>query len=168
MAMPPAMSRDMLPELVREPIAAGADGLPTGRCLCGKVSFQIRRPVRMVFASHDATSRRRSGGVAMTVLVRATATAFHGWGHLVNYPLSEREVSCFCRICGTPVLVRHIAPAAMDGMISISAGMLDSTEGLALTADLCHDEKPDFYAFAGERRAISAAELEEMFGARTP
>ena len=66
------------------------------------------------------------------------------------------------------MLVRHTAPAAMDGLVSISAGVLDSTEGLALTADLCHDEKPDFYAFAGERRAIAAAEMEGMFGVPAP
>lgn len=165
MSMPPAMRRDLLPELLRQPVEVGQDGLPTGRCLCGKVSFRFTRPVGMVFASHDAVSRRRSGGVALTVMIRATNTAFHGWGHLVNYPLSEREISCFCRVCGAPVLVRHLQPPAMEAMISISAGLLDQTEGLTLAADLSHDEKPGYYAFAGERRAFTAADIARMFGA---
>lgn len=163
MAMLTGMARDKLPELVRETIAPGADGLPTGRCLCGKVSFQIKHPVSMVFANHDALSRRRSGGVAMTVMVRGTSTVFNGWGSLVNYAVSDREISCFCRSCGTPVFVRYAAPEAMTGMISISAGVLDSTEGLRLAADLAHDEKPAFYTFEGQRRSIPSAELEAMF-----
>jgi hypothetical protein len=166
MSMATGLRRDELPELVREEIAPGADGLPTGRCLCGRVSFQIKRPVSMVFANHDAISRRRSGGVAMTVMVRATNTAFNGWGQIVHFPISERETSCFCRACGTPIFLRHLQPEAMDGMISISAGALDSTEGLRLAADLCHDEKPTFYAFEGERRAIPAAEIALMFAPR--
>lgn len=162
-AMAAGLSRDKLPELLREPVQPGADGLPTGRCLCGKISYQIKRPISMVFANHDAASRRRSGGMSLTVMIGATNTAFSGWGHLVHYMISERETSCFCRVCGTPVFLRYAQPAAMDGMISISAGTLDSTEGLRLAADISDDERPAYYAFANERRAISAAELEAMF-----
>ena len=165
MSMPLAMKREHLPDLVRAEIQPGQDGLPTGRCLCGKVSFQIKRPVGMVFANHDPVSRRRSGGVAMTIMIRARNTVFNGWGHLVNYPASDRDVSCFCRVCGSPVLVRHVAPAAMDGMISLSAGLLDQTDGLTLAADLCHDEKPGYYAFEGQRRVINADDIARMFAA---
>lgn len=166
MGMTPGMSRDKLPELLREPIEAGIDGQTTGRCLCGKVSFRVKQPVSMVFANHDAISRRRSGGVSLTIMLRATGTAFAGWGNLVQYQVSDREVSCFCRICGTPVLSRYLAPEAMAGMISLSVGLLDSTEGLRLAADISHDEKPGFYAFEGERRVINSNELEGMFSGR--
>ncbi|MEO1678899.1 MAG: GFA family protein [Pseudomonadota bacterium] len=166
MGMATGLSRDKLPELRREPIEPGADGLATGRCLCGKVSFQIKRPVSMVFANHDAPSRRRSGGVAFTIMIRATNTAFSGWGHLVHYAMSERDTSCFCRVCGTPMFVRHVQPAAMDGMISLSAGALDDPDGLHLAADLCADEKPEYYTFEGERREISSADVETMFASR--
>ncbi|MDJ1008368.1 MAG: GFA family protein [Paracoccaceae bacterium] len=162
-AMPSAMSRDQLPELVKDPVEPGADGLRTGRCLCGNVSFQIKSPVGKVFANHDVLSRRRSGGVAMTIMVRAATTAFHGWGRLVSYPLSEHEVSCFCRTCGTPVLVRYLQPEAMQGMISLSAGTLDDSDGLQLAADICSDEKPDYYAFEGERRGLPSEEVRAMF-----
>jgi hypothetical protein len=134
----------------------------TGRCLCGKISYQIKRPVSMAFANHDASSRRRSGGVALTIVVRATTTAFNGWGHLVHYAVSDRETSGFCRVCGTPMFLRHVQPSAMDGMISISAGTLDSIQGLRLAADICDDERPAYCAFANDGRAISSQELEMM------
>jgi hypothetical protein len=134
----------------------------TVRCLCGKISCQIKRPVSMVFANHDASSRRRSGGVALTFVVRATTTAFNGWGNLVHYAVSDRETSCFCRVCGTPMFLPHVQPAAMDDMILISAGTIDSTQGLRLAADICDDERPAYCAFANDRRAISSQEHKMM------
>ncbi|PID95848.1 MAG: hypothetical protein CSA85_00230 [Alphaproteobacteria bacterium] len=166
MGMAKGLARDKLPELVKEPIAPGADGFPTGRCMCGSISFQIKRPVEMVFANHDAISRRRSGGVAMTVVTRASNTVFNGWGHLVHYPISSNENACFCRVCGTPVLTYFLAPEPMNGMAQLSAGALDSTEGLRLAADISTDEKPDFYTFEGDRRSISSEELKQMFAVR--
>ncbi|PIE08260.1 MAG: hypothetical protein CSA74_03540 [Rhodobacterales bacterium] len=163
MGIAKGLTRDRLPELVKDEIAPGADDLPTGRCMCGKVSFQIKRPVEMVFANHDAVSRRRSGGVALTLMVRAVNTVFCGWGHLVHYPVSGNENACFCRVCGTPMLTYYLAPAPMNGMAQLSAGALDSTEGLRLAADICADEKPDYYAFEGERRSISSEEVGSRF-----
>lgn len=165
--VPPAMSRDQLPELLREPIEAGADGLRTGRCLCNKVTFKIKTDVKKVFANHDATTRRWTGGVGMTMMVRATNTVFSGWGNIVQYPSSDRERQCFCRLCGTSLFVRHVKPEAMDGMISLSAGCLDDYDGLTLAAETYYDDKPDFFAFEGDRRTLTTAEIEAMYAPRT-
>lgn len=166
-AVPEAMSRDKLPDLVREPVAEGAEGLRTGRCLCGRVSFKIKTEAKKVFANHDDTTRRWTGGVGMTMMIRATNTAFNGWGNIVQYASSDREMQCFCRLCGTSLFVRHIKPAAMDGMISLSAGCLDNYDGLTLAAETYIDKKPDFFAFAGERRTLTEAEVEAMYAPRT-
>ncbi len=163
MGMIRGLTRDLLPELVAEPIKPSGQSKPTGRCMCGKISFQIKRPVEMVFANHDAVSRRRSGGVALTIMVRANNTSFQGWGHLVHYPLSPHENACFCRACGTPMLTYFLAPEPMAGMAQISAGALDSTEGMRLAADISTDEKPSYYSFEGDRRSISSEELAQMF-----
>jgi hypothetical protein len=165
-AVPEAMSRDKLPELLKAPVEVGEDGLRTGRCLCGRVSFKIKTAAEKVFANHDAASRRWTGGVAMTMMVRATNTAFHGWGNVVQFGSSERARQCFCRICGTSLFVRHVQPEAMDGMLSLSAGCLDAHDGLTLAAETYVDRKPDFYAFAGERRGLTEAEVEAMFAPR--
>ena len=166
-AVPQAMSRDKLPELLKAPVEVGEEGLRTGRCLCGRVSFKIRTPVQKVFANHDATSRRWSGGVSMTMMGRATNTSFHGWGNIVQHASSDRERQCFCRLCGTSLFVRHVQPEAMDGMISLSAGCLDTFEDLTLAAETYIDAKPDFYTFEGERRGLTEAEVEAMYAPRT-
>jgi hypothetical protein len=162
----PAMSRASLPELLKEPVVSGAGGHRTGRCLCGAVSFEIRTTADKVFANHDATSRRWTGGVALTVMVRATNTAFNGWGHVVQYPSSDRERQCFCRLCGTSLFVRHVQPEAMNGMLSISAGCLDGAEGLVLAADTSVDQKPAYYGFEGSRRGLTTAEIDAQFAPR--
>ncbi len=162
-ALAPAMSRDMLPTLVKTSIEQGADGQQTGRCLCGAVSYKFLKPVEKVFANHDENSRRWTGGVSLTIMVRASSMEFHGWGRLVHYASSARDRQCFCRLCGTSMFVRHVAPAAMDGMLSLSAGTLDDFEGMKLTAETYIDRKPDFYSFKGDRRVMTEAEVEEMY-----
>lgn len=165
-AIAPAMSRDKLPELLKENVTPGEDGLRTGRCLCNAISFKIKTPAEKVFANHDEESRRWTGGVALTVMVRATNTAFSGWGHIVQYAGSDRNRHCFCRLCGTSLFVRHVSPEAMDGMISLSVGCFDNHEGLKLTADTYVDRKPEFYGFEGERRGLTGAEVEAMYAPR--
>ncbi len=159
----PAMERDLLPELQREPIAEGEGGDPTGRCLCGAVSFRVTKPVEKIFANHDATSRRWTGGIALTVMIRATSMIFSGWGNIVQYPTNDRDRHCFCRACGTNIFVRHVEPAAMNGMLSVSAGAFDSLDGMKLTAETYIDCKPGIYNLAGDHRTLTEAEIEAMY-----
>ena len=165
-AIAPALSRDKLPTLVSEPIAEGADGLPTGRCLCGGASYKITKPVKRVFANHDPASRRWTGGISLTVMVRATSLEFHGWGRLVQHAASDDALHCFCRTCGTSMFIRHVKPEAMDGMLSLSAGTLDTLDGFELAAETWIDEKPSLYNFEGERRRLTGAEIAATYGGR--
>lgn len=162
-AIPSAMSRDKLPELVKAPIEPGEDALRTGRCLCGAVSFKIKTTADKVFANYDEASRRWTGGVAMTLMVRASNTAFHGWGTIVQYGNSDSQRHCFCRLCGSSLFVRYVQPEAMDGMISLSTGCLDSLDGLALTAETHIDQRPDFFAFEGDRKGLTSDEIRTGF-----
>ena len=162
-AVTPALSRDKLPTFAPEPIAPGDGGRQTGRCLCSRVSFAFDKPVTRILASHDAAQRRWTGGVPLTIMARAANMTFNGWGALVHYPQSDREALCFCRNCGSSVFVRHLSPETMDGMLSISAGAMDSLEGLELAGETHVDQKPAAYAFAGERRQMTTAEVDAMY-----
>lgn len=165
----PAMARDKLPTMTRERVEPGAEGKLTGRCLCGVVSFSVDTAVSKVFANHDEASRRWSGGIGLTLVVRATNTTFCGWGNIVHYAHTERERHCFCRVCGSSLFVRHVAPPALDGMLSVSAGALDHPlrADLVLAAETAIDAKPAYYALAGERRRLTQEEVEAMVAPRT-
>ncbi|MEE9389129.1 MAG: hypothetical protein V3U96_11015 [Paracoccaceae bacterium] len=162
-AASPALTRDQLPKLLADPVEPGVDSLPTGRCLCGKVSYRINKPVQKVFANHDAVSRRWTGGIALTIMIRATSMEFNGWGHIVTHSTSNRESHCFCRLCGSSLFVRHMQPEAMAGMLSLSAGSLDNMDSMVLAAETYFDSKPQFYEFVGTRKTLSGAEVEAMF-----
>lgn len=164
----PAMSREHLPRMAPAPIEPGDGGLPTGRCLCGKITFRIDRPVSAVFVNYDEASRRWTGGLAMTMVLRATGTTFHNWGYMVHFASSDRERHCFCRVCGSSVLVRYVDPPAMNGMVSLSAGVLDRLEGLELKAETYADERPDFITLEGDHRRLSAGEIRAMFASPAP
>jgi hypothetical protein len=162
----PALSRDKLPKFAEQPVAPGDGGRQTGRCLCGRVSFAFDKPVERILASHDPAQRRWMGGVPLTIMTRAVNMTFHGWGSLVQYAHSSREALCFCRTCGSSLFVRHLIPEAMDGMLSISAGALDSLDGLVLAGETHVDQQPAAYAFEGDRRRMTTAEVETMYQPR--
>ncbi|MEO1493399.1 MAG: GFA family protein [Pseudomonadota bacterium] len=163
-AMPSAMPRAQLPRMVEQPIEEGEDDLRTGRCLCGAVSYAIETPAEKVFANYDDVTLRWTGGVGLTLMLRATSMRFHGWGNLVQYASSDRARNCFCRLCGSSLFVRHVAPVEMDGMISLSAGTLDDLSGLKLAAETYFDKKPDLFTLEGAHRRLSEAEIEASFG----
>ena len=52
----------------------------------------------------------------------------------------------------------------MRGLMSLSAGTLDSLDGLELTHEVYVDHKPAGHAFAGERKRMTEAEVLEMAG----
>jgi hypothetical protein len=159
-AVAPAMARALLPDMSQTPIEPGTDGLPTGRCLCGAVSFRINQPVDKVSANYDDASRRWTGGIAMTIMVRATSMTFHGWGRAVQYAGRDRDRRhCFCRTCGSSLFIRHVQPEAINGMLSISIGALDSLDGLVLAAETHVDLKPAFFTFAGDRPGITSDQI---------
>jgi hypothetical protein len=164
----PAMAREERPALSPAPIVPGEGGRPTGRCLCGGVSFRIDTEVSKVFADHVEAARRWTGGIALTLVVRATNTTFHGWGGIVHYAHTEAERRCFCRRCGSSLFARRVEPAALSGMLSLSAGALDEPlpETLTLAAETAIDRKPGYYALAGERRRMTEEEVEALFAPR--
>ena len=166
-AVAPALSRDKLPDLVKTTIEPGAGGAATGRCLCQAVSYRVKKPVEKIFANHDQSSRRWTGGIALTLMIRATDMEFCGWGNIVHFANSARETHCFCRLCGSSIFVRHLQPEAMNGMLSLSVGTLDSVDGMRLTAETYIDCKPDIYTFEGERRVMTEQEVESMYQPRT-
>ena len=50
----------------------------------------------------------------------------------------------------------------MQGLLSLSAGSLDTMEGLEFVNEVYIDAKPASYAFAGERTRMTEAEVMAM------
>ncbi|GMG84904.1 GFA family protein [Paralimibaculum aggregatum] len=123
----------------------------TGRCLCGAVRFETGA-VDEVDACHCAICRRWAAGPYFAA--KAEGIAWQGTAPAV-YRSSEHAERGFCAACGTALFYRFVEtgetlinPFTLDGLGEPSFGM-----------EVFVDEKPEFYAFAGDRPRRTGAEL---------
>ena len=135
----------------------------TGGCLCGAVRYRVTGALRPVIACHCSQCRRTSGHhVAATSAPRDTVAVT---GNVTWYASSDVARRGFCGVCGSNLFWRLTMPGPMQGMMSVTAGTLDSLEGLELTAEVYIDAKPAGHAFAGERQRMTEADVMAMVGA---
>jgi hypothetical protein len=130
----------------------------SGKCLCGVVRFRARAKTLDVAACHCSMCRRWTGGPFLC-LELAEPAEFEGEAHVGVYRSSGWGERGFCRECGTTLFWRMQG----GGHYAISAGALDSAEGLNFTHQIFIDEKPAFYEFANETAKMTGAEVEAAF-----
>jgi hypothetical protein len=58
---------------------------------------------------------------------------------------------------------RITAKGPYEGLTVLAVGALDDPNGLPLDEELCIDRKPDGYAFAGERKQLTEAQMFAAF-----
>ena len=87
-----------------------------------------------------------------------------GEENIQTYQSSDWAERGFCRKCGSNLFWRLTAEGPMQGMMSLSAGSLESLDGLELTAEVYIDHKPAGHAFAGERTRMTEADVLKMAG----
>lgn len=133
----------------------------TGGCLCGAVRYRLTGAAPHFGACHCSMCRRFSGGVFLAVEVPAGGLAWEsGEDAVATYVSSEWAERGFCRNCGTSLFWRMREGDAM----ALAAGSLDTLEGMDFTSEIYIDRKPAAYAFAGERKRMTEAEVVEAFG----
>ena len=137
-----------------------ADKTVTGRCLCGAVRFSFAPHKREVGVCHCSMCRRWAAGPFL-VVEHSGAVAFEGAENIGVYKSSEWGERAFCKSCGTSLYWRF---SGKDDY-AFSAGALDDQAGLAFTTEIFIDEKPDLYAFAGERRRKTGEQVIAEFHA---
>ncbi len=136
----------------------------TGGCLCGAVRFELADAPTEYGACHCTMCRKFSGGIEMSVQVPAGGLAWTQDAALRTFASSEWAERGFCGTCGSSLFWRMTAPGPMQGMMSLSAGALDSLDGLAFTTEVYIEQKPETHAFAGDRRRMTEAELLASMG----
>jgi len=90
---------------------------------------------------------------------------WEGEEHIATYQSSEWAARGFCKICGSSLFWRLTAEGPMQGLLSLSAGSLDSHDGLAFDTEVYIDQKPTSYAFAGDRKRMTEADVMAMVAA---
>lgn len=138
-----------------------------GGCLCGAVRFTAQ-DVGAVSACHCGMCARWSGGILLSAFV--SGVQWHARDTLKTHVSSELAERSFCTECGSSLLWRMRHPDLRSTM-SVPVGAFDDRTGFELTREWFVDQKPAFYALAGERPQVTEAEalsmLEEAIAAKS-
>lgn len=134
----------------------------TGGCLCGKVRYRLADAPEGYGACHCAMCRKFSGGIELGIEVGPGGITWEGEESIGVYVSSDWAERGFCKICGSSLFWRLTAEGPMQGLLSVSAGSLDSLDGLELTREVYIDAKPAGHAFAGARERMTEADVMEM------
>jgi hypothetical protein len=117
----------------------------TGRCLCGKISYELSGDLIATAVCHCDHCQRQSGGafsvnlIAMEnqLTVSGDLSTFEDRGENDDAVYVYRN---FCGSCGSPIYSAMIEPA---GLIAVKAGTLDDKSGVTPNVEAwCEHKQP--------------------------
>ena len=127
-----------------------------GHCLCGEVRLAAEIASEDMGACHCGQCRRWGGGPLVEVQASALEVVAGG---PATFRSSEWAERLFCPTCGT-----HVAWQMQDrSFIAVNAGAFDPPLSGALTLEVFIDRKPEGYAFAGDHKRMTEAEVMAAF-----
>ncbi len=129
-----------------------------GQCLCGSVRFTAMPASHDMSACHCVMCRRWSAGPFLAVDCGASVE-FESDAGLVYYPSSEWGERGFCSRCGSSLIWK------MQGQPEcyVSAQAFDDAGDFSLASEIFVDEKPEGYAFAGNAKKLTGADVIAAF-----
>lgn len=120
----------------------------TGACLCGGVQYQIHGPRRNIINCHCENCRRTHGHIAAYTLVKKADITMLAQQSLSWYhDKSPNTYRGFCRNCGASLFWDS---RDASEKIAISAGSLDTTEGLKTIGHIYVAEAGDYYEISDD------------------
>ncbi|MBN8629783.1 MAG: GFA family protein [Rhodobacterales bacterium] len=113
----------------------------TGGCLCGKVRFSTRGPLRDVVFCHCSQCRRQSGLYFAATSIGSDALTLSGSENITWYAASDLARRGFCASCGTILFWKPNA----EPRYAILAGTFDHPDRLHPGYHVCTEGRPEFY-----------------------
>ena len=112
-----------------------------GGCLCGKVRFQTKGPLREVVFCHCSQCRKQSGLYVAATSVPAEALHLTDAASITWFASSDFAKRGFCSICGTPLFWKPNDEARY----AILAGAFDDPSCLTPGYHICTEGRAGFY-----------------------
>ena len=134
---------------------------PSGRCLCGAVSFKAARVEAHHHACHCGMCRRWAGSPLFAAAVQGVE--FSGAENISRFNSSDWAQRGFCKICGSS-LFYCLVPADQYLM---AVGTFDDPTPFSLALEIFIDYKPQGYAFAGNHPQWTEAQTLAHHGANS-
>lgn len=135
-------------------------GQVKGQCMCGEVTVTATPARDGAGACHCDMCRRWTS--SMYVSFQAEP-GYEVAGPVKVFRSSDWAERAFCVTCGSALWYRITLPGPMHGQTQMAAGLFDDAAGTELKLELYIDRKPNGYAFAGERRQMTGAEVEAIY-----
>ncbi len=133
-----------------------------GQCLCGACKVTITPAEDHMHACHCDMCRAWTGSTMMAV--RAGGDAVEVTGPVRTRPTSDWAERAWCDDCGSGLYYHVTAEGPYHDNYHVSSGLFPDAGGLKLTGELFTDKRPSGYAFAGELKGMTEAEVMAMFG----
>ncbi len=131
-----------------------------GQCMCGAVTVAATPARRSLSACHCDMCRRWSSSAF--IAMEAEQGSVQVSGPVKQFQSSDWAERAFCGTCGSNLWYRITAPGPGHGQHQLAAGLFD-VNGMHLGLEFFIDAKPEAYAFAGERRQMTAQECFDLF-----
>jgi hypothetical protein len=115
--------------------------LHRGKCLCEKVSFTARGPLRGVVYCHCTQCRRQTGHFLGATNVQNEQLEVTGAEHVRWFKSSDEAERGFCSNCGSVMFWR----IGGRDYTSVTAGLFASPSGLKAEMHIFVADKGDYY-----------------------
>ena len=94
------------------------DGVRTGRCLCGGVTFELTEPFARVSQCHCTTCKAISGGVGTATgrVPTSSVNVLTGRELITTYQPEEGSAKSFCSVCGSNLFGSGWPDSEMTGV----------------------------------------------------
>ncbi|WP_170606589.1 GFA family protein [Ruegeria arenilitoris] len=131
-----------------------------GQCMCGAVTLTATPAKDALGACHCDQCRRWTSSMLVTFPAEQGYAAL---GPVKVHKSSDWAERAFCSECGSALWYRITLSGEMHGHTQMAAGLFENAIGSPLKLELYIDKKPEGYAFEGERRQMTTAEVEAMY-----
>ncbi|WP_171177811.1 GFA family protein [Ruegeria sp. HKCCD8929] len=131
-----------------------------GQCMCGAVTVTATPAKPTLGACHCDMCRRWTSSMLVSF---PSEPGYAALGPVKTYASSDWAERAFCGECGSALWYRITLPGEMHGQTQMAAGLFENAGGNALKLELFIDKKPEGYAFEGERRQMTEAEVMAMY-----
>jgi hypothetical protein len=134
-----------------------------GGCMCGAVRFEAEPSEAHGHACHCEMCRRWTGSAFLAVPVPREKLRWRGEEAIRVLRSSEWAERAWCDHCGSNLYYHATVEGPQEGVFFLSLGLFDEPDGITLASEIYIDRKPASYAFAGERKRMTKAEVEAQF-----
>lgn len=135
----------------------------SGQCMCGAVRFTVRALATDYGACHCKMCQRWTGAALLAVTVREPDIDWQGTESIGRFQSSDWAERAWCMRCGSGLWYKVTAGGPHLGNYEIPIGLLDDTSGLTMTSEIFIDRKSPAFAFAGDRKTMTEAEVFAMY-----